>query len=144
MLRQQFSVASINFAQEIALLVMQLIYHHYSSQNYVRVVEVWWDEYADYFYASRPETKAMAYGDITPLKKFREEHHCKSFKWFMEEIAYDIPEHYPLPAKNIEWGEVKLLIHSRLIYILQNVSYVAINCTIACRCMKAVCEWCHW
>ncbi|XP_055488294.1 N-acetylgalactosaminyltransferase 7 isoform X2 [Leucoraja erinacea] len=76
-------------------------------KNYVRVVEVWWDEYADYFYASRPETKAMAYGDITPLKKFREEHHCKSFKWFMEEIAYDIPEHYPLPAKNIEWGEIR-------------------------------------
>ncbi|XP_032874205.1 N-acetylgalactosaminyltransferase 7 isoform X1 [Amblyraja radiata] len=76
-------------------------------KNYVRVVEVWWDEYADYFYASRPETKAMAYGDITPLKKFREEHHCKSFKWFMEEIAYDIPEHYPLPAKNLEWGEIR-------------------------------------
>ncbi|XP_078252988.1 N-acetylgalactosaminyltransferase 7 isoform X1 [Rhinoraja longicauda] len=76
-------------------------------KNYVRVVEVWWDEYADYFYASRPETKSMAYGDITPLKKFREEHHCKSFKWFMEEIAYDIPEHYPLPAKNVEWGEIR-------------------------------------
>lgn len=24
----------------------------------------------------------------------------------MEEIAYDIPLHYPLPAKNVEWGEV--------------------------------------
>uniref|UniRef100_UPI00398E6D78 N-acetylgalactosaminyltransferase 7 isoform X1 n=2 Tax=Pristiophorus japonicus TaxID=55135 RepID=UPI00398E6D78 len=76
-------------------------------KNYVRVVEVWWDEYADYFYASRPETKAMAYGDITELKKFREEHHCKSFKWFMDEIAYDIADHYPLPAKNLEWGEIR-------------------------------------
>ncbi|XP_051875280.1 N-acetylgalactosaminyltransferase 7 isoform X2 [Pristis pectinata] len=76
-------------------------------KNYVRVVEVWWDEYADYFYASRPETKAMAYGDISALKKFREEHHCKSFKWFMEEIAYDIPDHYPLPPKNVEWGEIR-------------------------------------
>lgn len=36
----------------------------------------------------------------------REEHRCKSFKWFMEEIAYDIPLHYPLPPKNVEWGEV--------------------------------------
>ncbi|XP_078417568.1 N-acetylgalactosaminyltransferase 7 isoform X1 [Cetorhinus maximus] len=76
-------------------------------KNYVRVVEVWWDEYADYFYASRPETRAMAYGDISELKKFREEHNCKSFKWFMEEIAYDIPDYYPLPAKNIEWGEIR-------------------------------------
>lgn len=77
------------------------------AQNYVRVVEVWWDEYKDYFYASRPETLTLAYGDISLLRKFREEHRCKSFKWFMEEIAYDIPMHYPLPPKNVEWGEVR-------------------------------------
>ncbi|KAJ8382959.1 hypothetical protein SKAU_G00037370 [Synaphobranchus kaupii] len=76
-------------------------------KNYVRVVEVWWDEYKDYFYASRPETQTLAYGDISQLKKFREEHQCKSFKWFMEEIAYDITDHYPLPPKNLDWGEVR-------------------------------------
>ncbi|XP_013880633.1 N-acetylgalactosaminyltransferase 7 isoform X2 [Austrofundulus limnaeus] len=76
-------------------------------KNYVRVVEVWWDEYKDYFYASRPETLTLAYGDISELKRFREEHRCKSFKWFMEEIAYDIPLHYPLPPKNVEWGEIR-------------------------------------
>ncbi|XP_023670475.1 N-acetylgalactosaminyltransferase 7-like isoform X1 [Paramormyrops kingsleyae] len=76
-------------------------------KNYVRVVEVWWDEYKDYFYASRPETQTLAYGDISELKRFREEHHCKSFKWFMEEIAYDIPTHYPLPPRNVDWGEVR-------------------------------------
>ncbi|XP_058048614.1 N-acetylgalactosaminyltransferase 7 isoform X6 [Ahaetulla prasina] len=75
-------------------------------KNYVRVVEVWWDEFKDYFYASRPETKALAYGDISDLKKFREDHKCKSFKWFMEEIAYDITSHYPLPPRNVEWGEL--------------------------------------
>ncbi|KAL2305077.1 hypothetical protein Nmel_007047 [Mimus melanotis] len=75
-------------------------------KNYVRVVEVWWDEYKDYFYASRPETKALPYGDISELKKFREDHNCKSFKWFMEEIAYDITSYYPLPPKNVDWGEV--------------------------------------
>ncbi|XP_016043592.1 N-acetylgalactosaminyltransferase 7 isoform X3 [Erinaceus europaeus] len=76
-------------------------------KNYVRVIEVWWDEYKDYFYASRPESKALAYGDISELKKFREDHNCKSFKWFMEEIAYDITSHYPLPPKNVEWGEIR-------------------------------------
>ncbi|KAG2465783.1 GALT7 acetylgalactosaminyltransferase, partial [Polypterus senegalus] len=76
-------------------------------KNYVRVVEVWWDDYKDYFYASRPETKALAYGDISELKKFREEHNCKSFKWFMDEIAYDIPLHYPLPPRNVDWGEIR-------------------------------------
>lgn len=43
----------------------------------------------------------------------REEHRCKSFKWFMEEIAYDIPLHYPLPPKNVEWGEVSTYTHTR-------------------------------
>ncbi|KAM8879035.1 N-acetylgalactosaminyltransferase 7 isoform 1-T1 [Spinachia spinachia] len=76
-------------------------------KNYVRVVETWWDDYKDYFYASRPETRALAYGDISELKRFREEHRCKSFKWFMEEIAYDIPLHYPLPPKNVDWGEIR-------------------------------------
>nr|XP_019588809.1 PREDICTED: N-acetylgalactosaminyltransferase 7 isoform X3 [Rhinolophus sinicus] len=76
-------------------------------KNYVRVVEVWWDEYKDYFYASRPESRALPYGDISELKKFREDHNCKSFKWFMEEIAYDITLHYPLPPKNVEWGEIR-------------------------------------
>ncbi|XP_075947211.1 N-acetylgalactosaminyltransferase 7 isoform X2 [Anarhichas minor] len=76
-------------------------------KNYVRVVETWWDDYKDYFYASRPETLTLAYGDISDLKRFREEHRCKSFKWFMEEIAYDIPQHYPLPPKNVEWGEIR-------------------------------------
>lgn len=41
------------------------------AQNYVRVVEVWWDDYKDYFYASRPETLTLAYGDISDLKRFR-------------------------------------------------------------------------
>ncbi|XP_019588809.2 N-acetylgalactosaminyltransferase 7 isoform X3 [Rhinolophus sinicus] len=76
-------------------------------KNYVRVVEVWWDEYKDYFYASRPESRALPYGDISELKKFREDHNCKSFKWFMEEIAYDITLHYPLPPKNVDWGEIR-------------------------------------
>lgn len=40
-------------------------------QNYVRVVEVWWDDFKDYFYASRPETLTLAYGDISELKRFR-------------------------------------------------------------------------
>lgn len=60
----------------------------------------------------------------------REEHRCKSFQWFMEEIAYDIPMHYPLPPKNVEWGEV-----SHLFLISQNwcSHWTDKNCQI---------EWC--
>ncbi|XP_075923555.1 N-acetylgalactosaminyltransferase 7-like isoform X2 [Petromyzon marinus] len=76
-------------------------------QNYVRVVEVWWDDYRDYFYASRPETQALPYGDVSALHRFRREHNCKSFSWFMENIAYDVLQFYPLPPKNVDWGEIR-------------------------------------
>lgn len=78
-----------------------------SLRNYVRVVETWWDEYSAYFYASRPETMDISYGDISQQVKFRQTHNSKSFKWFMENIAYDIIDHYPLPPKNILWGEIR-------------------------------------
>ena len=29
-----------------------------------------------------------------------------SFKWFMENVAYDLPKYYPRPHKNVIWGEV--------------------------------------
>jgi polypeptide N-acetylgalactosaminyltransferase len=80
-----------------------------SLRNYIRVVEVWWDEYKDYFYASRPESREMPFGDITEQVKYRQNNNCKSFKWFMDNIAYDVADHYPLPAKNIEWGEIKAI-----------------------------------
>jgi polypeptide N-acetylgalactosaminyltransferase len=51
----------------------------------------------------------MPFGDITEQVKYRQNNNCKSFKWFMEEIAYDVADHYPLPAKNIEWGEIKAI-----------------------------------
>uniref|UniRef100_A0A673MW11 Polypeptide N-acetylgalactosaminyltransferase n=1 Tax=Sinocyclocheilus rhinocerous TaxID=307959 RepID=A0A673MW11_9TELE len=97
----------ISYKVNFYFKLLQHIYPTSAVCNYVRVVEVWWDEYKDYFYASRPETLTLAYGDTSSLKKFREEHRCKSFKWFMEEIAYDIPLHYPLPPKNVEWGEIR-------------------------------------
>ena len=34
-------------------------------------------------------------GDITRQKELRERLKCKTFKWFMEEIAFDQDAHYP-------------------------------------------------
>nr|CAB3248253.1 N-acetylgalactosaminyltransferase 7-like [Phallusia mammillata] len=78
-----------------------------SLRNYIRVVETWWDDYKEYFYASRPETINMPYGDISAQVKYRKDHNCKSFEWFMDNIAYDIKESFPLPPKNKEWGEIR-------------------------------------
>lgn len=46
--------------------------------------------------------KMLAYGDVSELKNFQEDHNCKRIKWFMGEIAYDITSHYSLPPKHVD------------------------------------------
>ncbi|XP_055371901.1 N-acetylgalactosaminyltransferase 6-like [Condylostylus longicornis] len=65
-------------------------------KNYKRVAEVWMDEYAKYLYDRDPELyKNIDAGDLTKQKAIRSKLKCKSFKWFMEEIAFDLPKVYP-------------------------------------------------
>ncbi|XP_077997359.1 N-acetylgalactosaminyltransferase 7-like isoform X2 [Glandiceps talaboti] len=76
-------------------------------QNHLRVVEVWLDDYKKYFYASQPGLIGKYRGDISAQVEFRKKKCPKSFQWFMDEVAYDLIENYPLPAPNKYWGEVK-------------------------------------
>ena len=43
-------------------------------RNYRRVIETWWDEYKEYFYVSRPESRTLDYGDLSVQHKFRKDH----------------------------------------------------------------------
>uniref|UniRef100_A0A1L8E1A6 Polypeptide N-acetylgalactosaminyltransferase n=1 Tax=Nyssomyia neivai TaxID=330878 RepID=A0A1L8E1A6_9DIPT len=66
------------------------------SRNYKRVAEVWMDEYKEYLYERRPDNyKGLDPGDLTEQKAVRERLQCKSFKWFMEEVAFDLIKKYP-------------------------------------------------
>lgn len=68
----------------------------YLHKNYKRVAEVWMDEYKEYLYARTPHTYAnIDAGDISKQLAVRERLQCKSFKWFMEEVAFDLPAKYP-------------------------------------------------
>eukprot|EP00057_Strongylocentrotus_purpuratus_P030281 XP_781199.3 PREDICTED: N-acetylgalactosaminyltransferase 7 [Strongylocentrotus purpuratus] len=78
-----------------------------SERNLRRVVEVWFDDYKEYFYRSKPESLLVSTGNIEKQLAFREKFHCKSFGWFMKEIAPDIIEKYPLPHANKYWGEIR-------------------------------------
>lgn len=53
------------------------------------------DEYAEYIYIRRPHYRNIDPGDLAEQKALREKLHCKPFKWFMEEIAFDLPLKYP-------------------------------------------------
>lgn len=66
------------------------------SVNYKRVAETWMDEYKEYLYARTPaKYEKIDAGDLSKQLAVRERLKCKSFKWFIEEIAPDLVEKYP-------------------------------------------------
>ncbi|XP_034093068.1 polypeptide N-acetylgalactosaminyltransferase 10-like isoform X1 [Gymnodraco acuticeps] len=78
------------------------------AKNLKRVAEVWMDEYAEYVFQRRPEYRHLSAGDMTAQKELRNRLNCKSFKWFMSNVAWDLPKHYPMvepPAA--AWGEIR-------------------------------------
>ena len=77
-------------------------------RNYKRVIEVWMDpEYREFFYTREPLARLIDHGDISAQLKMKEDMKCKSFDWFMKEIAYDVLEKYPKMPPNKHWGELK-------------------------------------
>ena len=79
-----------------------------SFQNYARVASIWMDGYRDYVYISKPHLQAdhIDIGDIEQQLIFRQEKQCKSFNWYMQEIAYDLKDHFPIPPLSVLFGEV--------------------------------------
>lgn len=76
--------------------------------NYKRVIETWFDEpYKEYFYTREPLAKFLDMGDITEQLELKSRLNCKSFQWFMDNVAYDIPDKFPLLPPNLHWGELK-------------------------------------
>ncbi|XP_047199512.1 polypeptide N-acetylgalactosaminyltransferase 10 [Hippoglossus stenolepis] len=78
------------------------------AKNLKRVAEVWMDEYAEYIYQRRPEYRHLSAGDMTVQKELRNRLNCKNFKWFMSEVAWDLPKHYPpVEPPAAAWGEIR-------------------------------------
>ena len=46
-------------------------------------------------------------GDISEQLALKERMKCKSFDWFMKEVAYDVFEKYPRLPPNQYWGELR-------------------------------------
>ncbi|KAL7057530.1 hypothetical protein AAHC03_016885 [Spirometra sp. Aus1] len=65
------------------------------ARNYRRLMDVWMDEYAEYVYKRRPYYRGVDPGDLTEQRAIRKKLNCKPFKWFMENIAFDLPKKYP-------------------------------------------------
>lgn len=110
-LLQQFH-SLIKTVETLLCLPMQHLHLSLSKmlifpQNLKRVAEVWMDEFAEYIYQRRPEYQHLSAGDVTAQKELRSNLNCKSFKWFMNEVAWDLPKFYPpVEPPAAAWGEV--------------------------------------
>jgi len=66
------------------------------------------DEYAEYLYKRRPHYRSIDPGDMKDQIAIREKLQCKSFKWFMTEVAFDLPLKYPpVEPPNVAEGELR-------------------------------------
>jgi len=77
------------------------------ATNLKRVVETWMDEYNQYYYNREPFMTKHDPGDLTVVRELRKNMQCKSFKWYMKYVAYDVEVKYPLQPANAVWGEGK-------------------------------------
>lgn len=45
-------------------------------------------------------------GDISQQLELKKRLGCKNFKWYMDNVAYDMVRKYPELPANVHWGEV--------------------------------------
>ncbi|KAK9507573.1 hypothetical protein O3M35_007400 [Rhynocoris fuscipes] len=76
--------------------------------NYKRVIETWFDDkYKEFFYTREPTVRYLDMGDISEQLKLKDRLNCKSFQWYMDNIAYDVFDKFPELPPNIHWGELR-------------------------------------
>jgi polypeptide N-acetylgalactosaminyltransferase len=65
------------------------------------------DEYKVYYLRRQPSHAHLDIGDTSEYKALRKSLNCSSFKWFLDNVAYEMADAYPLPPANVVWGEMR-------------------------------------
>ena len=75
---------------------------HIIKKNIKRVVDVWTDEFKEYFYRLSPQMASIDAGDITSRVELRRKLKCKSFRWYLNNVYPSAP----VPFDAIHVGEI--------------------------------------
>uniref|UniRef100_A0A1A9ZP58 Polypeptide N-acetylgalactosaminyltransferase n=1 Tax=Glossina pallidipes TaxID=7398 RepID=A0A1A9ZP58_GLOPL len=76
--------------------------------NYKRVIETWFDDiHKEYFYTREPLARYLDMGNISQQLNLKKRLNCKSFQWYMDNIAYDVYDKFPSLPANLHWGELR-------------------------------------
>ncbi|CAH1789567.1 unnamed protein product [Owenia fusiformis] len=73
------------------------------QRNMIRVAEVWMDDYKKYYYATQSKLIPIDYESLEERKKLRRDLKCKSFDWFLKNIA---PEVEIPPSDAMQFGQM--------------------------------------
>ncbi|XP_076042805.1 polypeptide N-acetylgalactosaminyltransferase 14-like isoform X2 [Oratosquilla oratoria] len=73
-------------------------------RNTRRIVEVWLDEYAHFFYETRPSAINKVYGDVSEQKRLRAQLGCKDFSWYLRTIY---PELSTPAQQDLAYGHLR-------------------------------------
>ncbi|KAH8339088.1 hypothetical protein KR074_003887 [Drosophila pseudoananassae] len=65
-------------------------------QNYRRVAEVWLDDYKDKLFEQMPHLTVIKVGSLTEARALKKRLQCKPFKWFLDHLAKDFLNLYPV------------------------------------------------
>ncbi|CAG5132427.1 unnamed protein product, partial [Candidula unifasciata] len=85
--------------------VMEVTKDHLAAKNLLRVAKVWMDEYIEYVFQRRPIMRKLDPGNLTEQIAIRKRLNCKSFKWYLTEVAPDLLKIYPpIEPPNKAWG----------------------------------------